>query len=189
MFSAPRKPHVLSAAQFKALSTETRTRILKLLGQRKHTQAELAAALGIAAPSVKEHLDALVAARLISKESTDRKWKYFDLTPTGRAILNPEEKAFMFLLTITSFAAVSGVAALLRTTLAVAPPAMPELKTAAFDAAQESASLAMQAPAPDGMPVGLIAYLLLMCALTAITFYFGLRSRKNRELARRLTKA
>ncbi len=74
----------------KALGADTRVMILKQLAQRRMTQAELAAQLGIAAPSVNEHLHRLEEAELVKlADAGGRKWKYYELTEKGAAIVRP----------------------------------------------------------------------------------------------------
>lgn len=65
------------------------------------TQAELAAALEISAPSVDEHLQRLEEAGLVERiaEDKERKWKYYELTQKGAAIVSPSQaKKILFLL-------------------------------------------------------------------------------------------
>ena len=57
----------LGRHSMKALSQDTRVDIMKLLDERNHTQTEIAEALGMSAPSVKEHVEGLVKAGLIEK--------------------------------------------------------------------------------------------------------------------------
>ena len=42
---------------FKALASDTRIAILKILDKRRHTQSELAVTLKLSVPTVKEHLN------------------------------------------------------------------------------------------------------------------------------------
>ena len=76
----------LGRHSMKALSQDTRVDIMKLLDERNHTQTEIAEALGMSAPSVKEHVEGLVKAGLIEKLEEGRKWKYFQLTRKGKAV-------------------------------------------------------------------------------------------------------
>ena len=49
----------LDKVTLKALSSDVRVDALKLLGSRRHMQSELASALSVAVPTMKEHLEAL----------------------------------------------------------------------------------------------------------------------------------
>ena len=94
----------------KALGAETRIAILKNLLRKRMTQAELANELGIAAPSVNEHLRQLQNANLIVVEESNRKWKYYSLTTKGTAIIEPSTKRVWFLLSISLIALVISLA-------------------------------------------------------------------------------
>ncbi|MEM4331891.1 MAG: winged helix-turn-helix domain-containing protein [Candidatus Micrarchaeia archaeon] len=74
----------------KALSSENRVRILKLIASRRRTQSELARALSLSSPTVLEHLLILLNAGLIEKIDEGRKWKYYQLTEKGRALMGVE---------------------------------------------------------------------------------------------------
>ena len=88
----------------KALATDTRISILKHLSNRRMTQAELAAAIGISAPSVSEHMRSLEQAGLINSVDEGRKWKYFELTRKGSAIVRPSNTRVWFMLAISLIA-------------------------------------------------------------------------------------
>lgn len=75
-----------------SLSSDTRIRILSSLMDRRKTNAELARELSLAAPTIRHHLEHLKDAGLIEAHEDGHKWVYFQLTPFGRAIFNPEKK-------------------------------------------------------------------------------------------------
>lgn len=89
---------LLDKRTFKALSNETRVRLLKALEVRRHTQSELADSLEVSVPTVKEHLDALVSAGLVERHEEGRKWKYYSLTKKGKNVLHPEEMKILIVL-------------------------------------------------------------------------------------------
>ncbi|VVB99869.1 Helix-turn-helix domain protein [uncultured archaeon] len=95
----------LTKTEFKALSSDTRTSILKSLGERNYTLSELSAKLGMSAPTIKEHADILAESGMIELRDEGRKWKYYALTQKGRAILNPEKKQINILLVLSSIGA------------------------------------------------------------------------------------
>ena len=74
------------------LSSETRLRILSSLKRRKKTNAELAKELSLAPPTILHHLVILKKANLVVPVENDHKWIYYDLTPFGRALLDPAKK-------------------------------------------------------------------------------------------------
>ncbi len=97
----------LDKAAFRALASETRVAILKQLAQRRKTLTELAAALGMAPSTLKEHLDSLKAADLVKLCDDGHKWKYYELTRNGRAVLNPGERKILVLLALGLIAALA----------------------------------------------------------------------------------
>jgi len=72
----------------KAVSSETRADILKILNKKDHTLSDISEKLKLSNPTVKEHLDILSRNQLIKKEDTDRKWKYYSLTSKGKYFCN-----------------------------------------------------------------------------------------------------
>lgn len=75
-----------------SLSSDTRIRILSSLRDRRKTNAELARELSLAAPTIHHHLEHLKEAGLIEAQEDGRKWVYFQLTPFGRALFNPDNR-------------------------------------------------------------------------------------------------
>ncbi|MDD5162986.1 MAG: winged helix-turn-helix domain-containing protein [Candidatus ainarchaeum sp.] len=118
----------LSGSEFKALASETRTGLIKLLQQRNHTLSELAQKTSLAAPTIKQHLEILEKAGLVEQADEGRKWKYYSLTKKGKKILCGEEpKSILIVLA----AGILGLAATLYSFLGlfwqaqIFPPAMP----------------------------------------------------------------
>lgn len=92
-------------ATLKALGADSRISILKQLSSRRMTQAELAAAIGVSAPAVSEHLEQLQHAGLVTQvDSEGRKWKYYQNTAKGHAIVKPSQTRIFFLLGISVLA-------------------------------------------------------------------------------------
>lgn len=83
---------------FKALAGETRISVMKSLRERRKTQSELAKEIGIAAPTVKEHVDILARAGLVREIDDGHKWKYIELTVKGKTLLEPQDKRILVLL-------------------------------------------------------------------------------------------
>jgi predicted ArsR family transcriptional regulator len=90
----------------KAIAVDTRINILKLLSKKSYTLSDIANMLGLGASTVKEHLDILAKAKLVKKEKTERKWKYYSLTFKGRRFIEPREVKVLFAFVITLIAAV-----------------------------------------------------------------------------------
>ncbi|MEM4396386.1 MAG: winged helix-turn-helix domain-containing protein [Candidatus Woesearchaeota archaeon] len=73
--------------KLKAISSETRLKILKLLAKKPMTLTELSETLELKKTTVLEHLQILMNSNLIVRENTDRKWKYYELSLDGKRIL------------------------------------------------------------------------------------------------------
>lgn len=96
---------VLDRETFKALAVDTRVNILKELSKRRKTQSEMSESLGLSVATVKEHMDKMQEAGLITQKDEGRKWKYYDLTEKGRCLLHPERKKLWIILVSLFFVA------------------------------------------------------------------------------------
>jgi DNA-binding transcriptional ArsR family regulator len=94
---------VLDKATFRALASDTRIDLLKELDQRRKTLTELAEALGLAVATVKEHMAQLSQSKLVLLKDEGRKWKYYELTEKGKAVLYPERKKIWVMLASLAF--------------------------------------------------------------------------------------
>jgi len=92
----------LTNTEFKALSSKTRTDLLKMLQERNYTLSELAAKSGMAAPTVKQHTSVLIESDLIELKDEGRKWKYYALTRKGKKILESKQKPTNILIILSS---------------------------------------------------------------------------------------
>ncbi len=89
----------------KALGADTRIAILKKLGTRRMTQAELASELGMRPPTISEHLSTLEAAELVTHSSdSGHKWKYYELTQKGSAVVRPSSARLWLALAVVFLA-------------------------------------------------------------------------------------
>ncbi len=84
--------------EFKALSSDTRINIIKILNTRNYTLSELAAKLNMSSPTIKQHLERLVNSDLIEQKDEGRKWKYYSLTRKGKKLIEPEDSHVLILL-------------------------------------------------------------------------------------------
>ncbi len=99
----------ISSSEFKALASETRTGIIKLLQQRNHTLTEISKKLSLAAPTIKQHLAVLQGAELIQELDEGRKWKYYSLTRKGKTLFSPESSASIMIVLAVSIFALCGM--------------------------------------------------------------------------------
>ncbi len=102
---------VVSRQMLRAMGAESRTKILKALLERQKTQSELAAELGISAPTVLEHVGQLEKAGLIElvPEYAEKKWKYYRLTRTGRGMVEGRRMSVVMLLASGSAVITAGL--------------------------------------------------------------------------------
>jgi len=177
----------------KALGADTRIAILKQLNKRRMTQAELASELGMAAPSVKEHLERLEQAKLVEQKDEGRKWKYFELTSKGAGIVQPSNAKIWFLLAISflAFAAstfqvygqlfaapvAQALPQLMRTAVESAP-AIGASAGAASDASVQTAQIAPQAAA-SALHLPLPEIAIMLVALLLVGACIGILVKKE----------
>jgi DNA-binding transcriptional ArsR family regulator len=123
----------LSTPEFKALSSESRTRILKLLEDRNHTLTELSSKLEMAAPTIKQHLTVLLESGLIEMNDEGRKWKYYSLTRKGKNITSPADQTHFLI--VLSFASIALIALLAFVFYPIMAPEMggESVRTAVLD--------------------------------------------------------
>ena len=100
---------ILSGNDFKTLSSGTRLQIIKLLSGRNYNLTELSAKLKLSAPSVKQHIDVLLASDLIVMVDSTHKWKYYSLSRKGRKIVEPYSTQVLIVLS-TSLVGILGIA-------------------------------------------------------------------------------
>lgn len=99
----------LSSSEFKALASETRASIIKLLRERNHTMTEISKKLRLAAPTIKQHLGILECAELIEELDEGRKWKYYSLTRKGKNIFSPETPVNVLIVLAVSVLCIIGL--------------------------------------------------------------------------------
>lgn len=114
----------------KVLASDTRREILGRLQDRRMTVTELSRELDLRKATVHEHLKKLVEAELVDRREDERLWVYYDLTPRGKRILNPNRTRFYLVVGLGVLAALVG-AVLLAVYLQSAPgpaagPSQPE---------------------------------------------------------------
>ncbi|RLI97363.1 MAG: hypothetical protein DRO99_03130 [Candidatus Aenigmatarchaeota archaeon] len=98
------KKVTLDKGTFRALTSDTRIGILKSLKERRKTLSELSKQNRMSVSTIKGHLDTLVSAGLIEQKDDGHKWKYYDLTRKGSAVLDPDERKVWILLSVSGLA-------------------------------------------------------------------------------------
>lgn len=79
----------LDRSTIKALSAETRLKILKTLAKQKKMPSELSREIGVSPSTVVGHLQNLESAGLIRRVETGHKWVYYTPTDKGRYLIQP----------------------------------------------------------------------------------------------------
>ena len=91
----------------KAISSDTRFNILKLLNKKIYTLSELSEKLDLKKSTITEHLKHLIDAGLIIKKEDKRKWKYYSLSDKGKHLLQPKAITVYLAFIISLFASFS----------------------------------------------------------------------------------
>lgn len=71
----------------KAISADTRLRILKMLSEHRATCADISKRLGLSPSTVNEHLKKLEASGLVIRIETGHKWVYYEPSRKGGALM------------------------------------------------------------------------------------------------------
>jgi len=173
---------------FKALASDTRINMLKILDKRRHTQSEIAAELRMSVPAVKEHLNAMEKAGLVKIIDEGYKWKYYELTEKSRCILDSERKKVWIVLGLWIAAAAGTFAVFFGRIFPVsltrqAPVLKAEIaQEAALSAVPEAEHYAVDAAqASSAFPCAELIAAAAMVVLTALLAYFALKSRLIRK--------
>jgi len=97
----------LDRSSLKALSTDTRQDIVKMLSERPHTSSEIARKLGKHVTTITEHLNVLEKANLIIRKESTNKWVYYTLTQKGEKIFKPANYTWVITLSLIVVAVVA----------------------------------------------------------------------------------
>ena len=178
----------LDKETFKALASETRVDVLKVLGQRRHMQSEIAASLSLSVPTIKEHLDALEKAGLVERHEEGRKWKYYSLTKKGKGVLNPEEMKIWIVLGTFILSVVGGIATIAKIFVQPVQPAQAKLAIMAMESAPHVAESVQEAMEPNN-PWWLYAFGIVAILSAAALVYLLYKSAEyKRQLGKSLSK-
>ncbi len=102
-------PDVLDKSVMKALSSDTRQGILKLLANRPYTASELAKLLDKHVTTIAEHVQSLEKSQLIARKDNGNKWIYYALTPQGEKMFKPRYYSWTIMLVLSVVAVVAGL--------------------------------------------------------------------------------
>ncbi len=129
----------------KVLASDTRREILRLLRERNMTVTELSRELDLGKATVHEHLNKLTDAGLVRRKEDDRLWVYYEVSPEGKRMLNPQRTRFYLIVAVSVLAGIAAVLALalFLSTSGAGDPTFQE--TSAPEAATQG-GLAVQVP-------------------------------------------
>jgi DNA-binding transcriptional ArsR family regulator len=140
---------VLDKSAFRALASESRLEILKLLSGKQYTLSDFSKLLKLSNSTVKEHLLTLEKAGLIRADEEGRKWKYYSLTFKGRRFIQPQEVKVFFAFVISLLALPAALYFFIKKlsmySASAAAESAPMLAAKQADAAQETAQAAGEA--------------------------------------------
>lgn len=142
----------------KALSADTRRKILKLLSGHRATGADISRMLGLSPSTVNEHLKKLEASSLVRRIETGHKWVYYDVSEKGHALLHSNSNGspvqFVLVLSIGVLLFLGGAFFTLAQKLQPsAAPMMAETATAGAGKALADASRVVTAQPSSVLPV------------------------------------
>ncbi len=153
-------PEVLDKETIKALSTETRQEIMKMLAKRPHTASEIAKTTKKHVTTVSEHLDVLEKSGLIRKKESSNKWVYYELTDKGEHLFKPQFYSWIVVLSLSVVLMFVGFLRIFNENqpgyLAQSASNIAEKAGAAAPLAQRAAETAAGAPAVDYVGYALI---------------------------------
>jgi DNA-binding transcriptional ArsR family regulator len=82
-------PLVLENKRLKAISSESRLKILKILSCHRETLSDIAKKMDMQKSTIKGHLELLEDSGLIKQIESKNIWKYYELTNDGKSLVNP----------------------------------------------------------------------------------------------------
>ena len=95
---------------FKALASETRLDILRVLDGKKMNLSDITKATKLHKMTLHEHLSKLTSAGFIKKiEREGHKWVYYKLSWKGQSLLHPENTRIVVMFSMTFFILIFGI--------------------------------------------------------------------------------
>lgn len=164
-----------------ALSSPTRIRILREVLDSEATPTGLSRELDKSKSTISSHLDTLVSAGLVEKDSKEgRKRVIYRPTSKAEAIVMEKERKVKFSLVSTAFTLVLGVSSLWYSREQFMPSFQSKTAQDAVMLSQEAAANATTAPSRgvDISPELLLFAGIGFLSLSALTFLYGLVMRE-----------
>jgi DNA-binding transcriptional ArsR family regulator len=173
-------PEILDKETIKALGTDTRQDIMKILAKRPYTASEIAKITKKHVTTVTEHLNVLEKTGLVRKKESTNKWVYYELTDKGEHLFKPQFYSWVVAFCISAVLVFVGFIRIFRfeSSYMASPMAREALKTTAGGAVapmSESAAQIAQAAAVDYLGVGLIVLGIAGLSFLVYKKYFASR--------------
>jgi len=93
---------VLENKRLKAISCDTRLKILKVLYKHTETLSDLAKKMSLQKSTIKDHLTILEDAKLLKQIESNNIWKYYELTEDAKCLINPSGVKVLIAFSITT---------------------------------------------------------------------------------------
>jgi DNA-binding transcriptional ArsR family regulator len=158
---------VLDRQALKALSTDTRQAIIKMLLKRPYTASEISKLLNKHVTTVTEHLSILESSGLVKKKDSTNKWVYYTLTDKGEKLFKPSYYSWVVVLSLSAVFVFTGLLRLFST-------------GASYSAGYETGALRTQAVAakasdtvatvPASIPTDMISIFLIILGLVGFAY-------------------
>jgi DNA-binding transcriptional ArsR family regulator len=165
---------VLDRETLKALSTDTRQDILKMLAKRPYTASELSKILNKHVTTITEHLSVLEKSGVVRKKESTNKWVYYTLTDKGQKLFKPYY-SWVLLFSLAVIVFVVGIYELTFVSYQATAVSMTE------QAAQKAgeAPQAVQTAAIETSNLNLIIGILLL-VIAVVLLWFAMRKRHKK---------
>lgn len=153
----------IDSKTIKALSAETRVRILKILNVNRRIAADISKEIGLAPSTVNEHLKTMENAGLVKKNDTGHKWIYYEVTEKGKSMITPKMPVSIIItLSLGIGLALFGGANFLATNTLYSSVSTQSITEAVPGIAEKAASpaaagAAAAVPAMDWLPLAVLA--------------------------------
>ena len=160
---------ILDKESLKALSTDTRQEIVKMLSNRPYTASEIAKLTNKHVTTITEHLSVLEKSGLIRRKDSTNKWVYYELSDKGGRLFKPKIYSWIVMIAVSALIFVFGFSQVFFTSYG----ASSMLKAAYAENADASGALAAQTlPAPLDNNLTIFLGLILMAVAIFILVYF-----------------
>lgn len=167
---------ILDRESLKALSTDTRQEIVKMLSNRPYTASEIAKITNKHVTTVTEHLNVLEKSGLIRRKDSTNKWIYYELSDKGGRLFKPKIYSWVVMIAVASLIFVFGFSQIFFTSFG---SAQTMLKAESFnDAAGAIRAETLPAPLDNNLTIFLGLVLMTVAVFIFVYFYKAYKVRQ-----------